>query len=229
MSDEDKAEFATGVVLTGVTLRGGVRGAPRGERVGAAERVGATCSFGPSTPVATASGGVAISRVAVDDAVQTTDPTTGKTADHRVTAVMVHVDPVIEDLTIGGETIETTPNHRFLTADRGWVQAGDSGQANPSASWMDRRPRYSAIPSGSPLSQCGTSRSRGFTRSRWAAAAMSFITARRRWAQRVTLAAYRKIRQLLQDKVGYGSPKAQTQAQQAIGGTRQRGSRFTLT
>ena len=38
------------------------------------------------------------------------------------TNVDEHTDPAIEHLRIDGETIETTPDHRFLT-DHGWVEA----------------------------------------------------------------------------------------------------------
>ena len=40
-----------------------------------------------------------------------------------MTAVSVRVDLAIEYLRIDGETVETTPDHRFLT-DHGWVEAG---------------------------------------------------------------------------------------------------------
>jgi len=36
---------------------------------------------------------------------------------------MTHTDPAVEFLRIDGETIETTPDHRFLT-DHGWIEAG---------------------------------------------------------------------------------------------------------
>jgi hypothetical protein len=40
----------------------------------------------------------------------------------RPANVDVHTDQEIEHLRIDGETIETTPDHRFLT-DTGWVEA----------------------------------------------------------------------------------------------------------
>jgi hypothetical protein len=40
-----------------------------------------------------------------------------------VTAVSVNVDPETERLTLSTGPIETTPNHRFYTPDRGWVAA----------------------------------------------------------------------------------------------------------
>ena len=37
---------------------------------------------------------------------------------------MVHTDPIIVDLTIDGDKVETTPTHFFYTQEYGWVQAG---------------------------------------------------------------------------------------------------------
>lgn len=37
----------------------------------------------------------------------------------------MHLDPAIILLTIGDETIETTPEHPFDTLDRGWVNTID--------------------------------------------------------------------------------------------------------
>ncbi len=37
----------------------------------------------------------------------------------------VHEDPIIVNLTIDGEVIETTPNHPFYTANGEWIEAGD--------------------------------------------------------------------------------------------------------
>jgi hypothetical protein len=44
---------------------------------------------------------------------------------YHTVAVGSHLDPVITLLTIDGEVIETTPEHPFLTLDRGWVGAGE--------------------------------------------------------------------------------------------------------
>src|SRR5262249_31368360 len=46
------------------------------------------------------------------------------TGTYPVTAVWVHLDPVLVDLTFDGERIETTPHHPFFTQERGWVDAG---------------------------------------------------------------------------------------------------------
>jgi RHS repeat-associated protein len=79
-------------------------------------------SFSPDTAVTTPEGAVAISDIEVGDEVETVDPNTGAVGDYRVTAVHVNEDPAIAYLRIDGETIETTPDHRFLT-DEGWVEA----------------------------------------------------------------------------------------------------------
>jgi hypothetical protein len=66
-----------------------------------------------------------ISDLQVGDYVLAYDPVTGETGPHRVDAVMVNEDPETETLVLDVGTIETTPNHPFFTADRGWVKAGD--------------------------------------------------------------------------------------------------------
>jgi hypothetical protein len=38
---------------------------------------------------------------------------------------MVKLDPQIEHLVLDSGTIETTPNHPYFSADRGWVDAGE--------------------------------------------------------------------------------------------------------
>jgi hypothetical protein len=81
-------------------------------------------SFSADTAVATAGGETPIGSVEVGDSVLAYDPTTGETATHTVTAVMVHTDPVVEHLSTDQGSIETTPNHRFFSAERGWVEAG---------------------------------------------------------------------------------------------------------
>jgi hypothetical protein len=89
---------------------------------GAASLAGGACSFGPATAVATPFGTVAIASIKAGDKVTAANPDTGAVAEHTVTNLDEHVDPEIEHLRIDGETIETTPNHRFLT-DHGWVEA----------------------------------------------------------------------------------------------------------
>ena len=92
-----------------------------------------TCpgSFTPETTVATPNGLVPISSIRVGDQVMTYDPATGNTAPHTVTAISVKIDPAVEHLALTSGLIDTTPNHRFYTTDRGWVQAGDLGIGEP--------------------------------------------------------------------------------------------------
>jgi RHS repeat-associated protein len=86
--------------------------------------VGAFCSFSADTPVATEAGRTAIASIRVGDTVEAYDPKTGETGPHEVTAVSAKTDPVVEHLATDTGPIETTPNHPFFTADRGWVEAG---------------------------------------------------------------------------------------------------------
>ncbi len=81
-------------------------------------------SFRSDTLVKTAVGAVAIASLVTGASVLAYDPKTGVTAEHSVSAVMVKLDPEIEHLVLDSGTIETTPNHPFFTADRGWVDAG---------------------------------------------------------------------------------------------------------
>jgi hypothetical protein len=81
-------------------------------------------SFSADTLVATAEGDVPIAQIAVGDRVLAYDELTGTVGYYPVTAVWSHLDPVIAVLTIDDDVIETTPEHPFLTLDRGWVAAG---------------------------------------------------------------------------------------------------------
>ena len=83
-------------------------------------------SFSADTPVATDANGdsVPIAALKVGDYVLGYDQETGASGTYTVTAVMVHTDPTIVDLTIDGDTLETTPTHFFYTQEYGWVQAG---------------------------------------------------------------------------------------------------------
>ncbi len=42
---------------------------------------------------------------------------------YPVAALISHVDPVIVQMVIAGEMIETTPEHPFYTADGEWIKA----------------------------------------------------------------------------------------------------------
>jgi RHS repeat-associated protein len=82
-------------------------------------------SFSADTLVSTEHGLVPISEIEVGDLVWAWNEETGETGLYPVTDTMVHIDPVIVHLTIGDETIETTPEHPFYTLERGWVDAAD--------------------------------------------------------------------------------------------------------
>ncbi len=50
---------------------------------------------------------------------------TGKVGTYPVTALYLHLDPIIVELTIDDDTMTTTPGHPFYTDDNVWVDAGD--------------------------------------------------------------------------------------------------------
>ena len=82
-------------------------------------------SFSASTLVATDSGETRIGSLHVGDHVLAWDQASDTTGSYSVSAVLVHVDPVVEELTVDGETLETTPEHPFYIEESGWVAAGD--------------------------------------------------------------------------------------------------------
>jgi hypothetical protein len=81
-------------------------------------------SFAPDTLVASLAGAVAIAQLKPGDTVLAYDPKTGETGTHTVSDVMVTEDPATETLVTDLGVLDTTPNHPFFTADRGWVDAG---------------------------------------------------------------------------------------------------------
>ncbi len=96
-----------------------------------AEEVGCH-SFDPDTPVLMADGSVEpIAQVQVGDEVLATDPVTGETQAHSVTALHANEDTNLVDLTVadgtgGTETLHTTQHHPFWDeALRLWVDAQD--------------------------------------------------------------------------------------------------------
>ncbi|GIV97687.1 MAG: hypothetical protein KatS3mg057_2344 [Herpetosiphonaceae bacterium] len=82
-------------------------------------------SFSADTRVVTGDGPVPIAEVEEGDLVLAYNEATGETGYYTVTAVMVHADPVVVELTIDGELIATTPEHPFYALERGWVEAGE--------------------------------------------------------------------------------------------------------
>ncbi|MEZ4658330.1 MAG: polymorphic toxin-type HINT domain-containing protein [Caldilineaceae bacterium] len=83
------------------------------------------CSFDADTPVATGDGFVPIGDIEVGDHVLAWHESVEETGVYTVTAVWAHEDPVVVNLTIDGELIETTPEHPFLTTDGQWMAAGE--------------------------------------------------------------------------------------------------------
>ena len=81
-------------------------------------------SFRANTLVATTNGEQPIGTLQVGDQVLAYDQTTGTTGIYTITTVWVNLDPVLVDLSLDGEQIETTPHHPFYTSERGWVDAG---------------------------------------------------------------------------------------------------------
>jgi hypothetical protein len=75
--------------------------------------------------ISTADGLRPISEIRVGDLVLAYDEASRTTGLFTVTAVLVHLDPAQVHLTIGGEHVETTPEHPFFTHERGWVDAAD--------------------------------------------------------------------------------------------------------
>jgi plasmid stabilization system protein ParE len=86
--------------------------------------------------VLTAAGAVAIGSLGVGDHVLAYDETTGTTASYPISVVHINADPETGTVVIGGEVIETTPEHPFYTLEAGWLDAADlePGMHVPSAS-----------------------------------------------------------------------------------------------
>ena len=82
------------------------------------------CSCSVDTLVATDAGERAIGTLHVGDRVLAWNQAAASIGYYGITAVLSHVDAVIESLNIDGESIETTPEHPFYTAEKGWVPAG---------------------------------------------------------------------------------------------------------
>ncbi len=84
------------------------------------------CSFSEDTPVVTDTGEKPIADVKVGDKVLAYNEQTGTTGVYTVTDTTAHLDPVVVEVTIDGELIETTPEHPFYSTSRGgWVEAED--------------------------------------------------------------------------------------------------------
>ncbi|MBE7528224.1 MAG: hypothetical protein HND44_24835 [Chloroflexi bacterium] len=95
------------------------------------------CSFSADTLVMTEDGLVPISEVTLSTPVLAYNEEAEEIGYYPVIAIWSHEDPVIVFLTIDGETIVTTPNHPFLTADGEWEQAANlqPGDEIRNAAW----------------------------------------------------------------------------------------------
>lgn len=82
-------------------------------------------SFSADTPVATEDGEKPISEVEEGDEVLAYNEKTGEVDEYTVTDAFWHVDTIIIELTIDGETIYTTPEHPFYTDEGEWKNAED--------------------------------------------------------------------------------------------------------
>ena len=84
------------------------------------------CSFAPETLVTTMDGLVPITEVEVGDYVLAFDEDTGKIDYYPVSAAMSKEDPVLILLTVGDETLVTTPIHPFYTIHAApWLTEGE--------------------------------------------------------------------------------------------------------
>ena len=133
---ERLANIAGGLILfpgiTGSNIRHGVHAVESlidsGDEL--AQLVGTGCrinSFSEETPVATDEGAVPISEVDVGDRVLAWNEVTNTTGYSAVSATFSHVDATIVELTIDGETLETTAEHPFyVVADAPWLATGET-------------------------------------------------------------------------------------------------------
>ena len=110
------------------SVAGGAAGSVAGAGVVGSLRGGSgvvrACSFTGDTPVATASGAVAISAIAVGDTVLAWEESSNRVVERPVTAVMPHPDDEIARLVLSDGIVTTTPDHPFYTLEAGWVEAG---------------------------------------------------------------------------------------------------------
>ena len=82
------------------------------------------CSFGADTLVSTLAGQKPIYRVQPGDLVLAYNESAQARGYYTVTSVFAHLDPVVVKLTIGGDIVQTTPEHPFY-AESQWVPASD--------------------------------------------------------------------------------------------------------
>lgn len=84
--------------------------------------------FHPDTPVVTRTGTKRIADISIGDEVQSIDETTGRAIWKRVTNQIKTESahkPKVQVTLDNGHSIKCTTDHKWLTANRGWVEAGD--------------------------------------------------------------------------------------------------------
>jgi hypothetical protein len=82
-------------------------------------------SFSAETQVATPEGSEDISAIQIGDYVLAWNEADGTLGYYEVTDTISHIDQVVVEVIIGGEWIETTPEHPFYVEGKGWVEAKD--------------------------------------------------------------------------------------------------------
>jgi RHS repeat-associated protein len=82
-------------------------------------------SFKADTDVETSEGPKDISAIQIGDYVLAWDESSGTVGYYEVTNAFHHTDAVVTEVILGGEWIETTPEHPFYVEDKGWVEAED--------------------------------------------------------------------------------------------------------
>ena len=87
--------------------------------------------FGKGTPVRTISGPRPIEDLRVGDLVLTQDTRSGKLGYRPVTVVHHNPPSPTFDITLGDDTVVSSPFHRFWVAGRGWVMARDLKEGDP--------------------------------------------------------------------------------------------------
>ncbi|MBI3649416.1 MAG: Hint domain-containing protein [Acidobacteria bacterium] len=110
---------AADIFLTVAGLLEGARGSAR-------EAPQGPC-FLAGTKVATPEGEKNIEEIKEGDYVLAADAESGKPVRQRVAQVFRRESAVLLDIKVAGETIKTTPEHRFWVEGKGWVAAGELG------------------------------------------------------------------------------------------------------
>ena len=79
--------------------------------------------FAAGTAVLTATGVAAIENIRAGDMVWAADPETGERSLKRVVQIFENETDELVEITVGGETIEATPEHPFYVPCKGWTAA----------------------------------------------------------------------------------------------------------